>query len=426
MGDIIDTEKIDKNVRCQDVKKAVIFINLIGAPVSFIALLISIIRMILRKKRLSFLTYIILFIFSSEIINTISKMLQLFKYCYHDTRDADDDNTVETPRGIICQIQIVTSIISDLCSLLGTLLLSIRCYDVMKNKIRFFDRKKVKILSFCIIIIVSIIISLSLLFIDRSMTDVSVYYKYDRRDRCSYWCWLCHDASLIIYSIYLIIVVLNIFYACKTFCYLKKGYKTLLDQSLILTQKDNMICLEDNNDKNVYSEEDRKKIEDLRIMQLKCIVYPLITNLIWVFLTIYRISDDIIMKAFDNEETVESDDEMNYFNERPDLKRTVQAFLVIHTLLSSMRGLLYGLSFIIFEEKIFSDCFRKCINCCHLNNLNNFDLEEDNKEILRNSASSLAEVKNGKEENADDRKSSVSDLDKNNNDMNSSDYHYND
>ena len=425
MGDIIDTEKIDVNVRCQDVKVAVIYINLIGAPMSFLALAISIIRMYIAKKRKTFLTYLIILIFFSEIINTISKMIQLLKYAYDDERGSTFDNSVITARGVICQIQIFLSIVSDMISLLGTLLLSIRCYDVMRNK-KFFDRKKVKILSICIIIITSIIFSITMLLIDRHVTKTSLAYKYDRRDRCSYWCWLCHNISLTCYSFYLILVVLNVFYACKTIRYFKKSYMTLLvqsEQSHTLKKSHNMICQDDN---NAF---DSEQFEKLKIMRFKCYIYPSITNAIWVFLTIYRITDDIIMKEYDDPDEVDEEKESGYFKNHSHLQRAVEAFLVFHTLFSALRGLLYSLSFIIFEEKKFKNCIKKCVNlsCCFQNERKD-DLSlgnEHNNEIIRNTGSSLVDSKNVDEENMNDRKTSLNDYGKNN-DMNTSDYHYND
>ena len=138
MGSIIDTDNSDNIYKCNDVKSAVILINLIGAPLSFILLAASIIRMIITKKFLSFLTRIIILIFSSEILNSISKLLQLLKYNYEAEKTSNNNNNIETPRGIICVIQIILSIISDFGSLLGTLLISIRCYDVIKKRRKFF------------------------------------------------------------------------------------------------------------------------------------------------------------------------------------------------------------------------------------------------------------------------------------------------
>lgn len=429
MEGIIDTDNIDQNVRCQDVKVTVIYINLIGAPISFLALIISIIVMIRKKKKISFLTQIIIFIFFSEILNTISKMIQLFKYCFDDYRQESSNNSEVTARGVICQIQIFISIISDVCSLLGTLLLSIRCYYIMTNSKKLFNTKKKRYISLCLIVAVSIIFSLVILFIDRWMTEESITYKYDRRDRCSYWCWLWHDSSLICYSFYLIAVVFNIVYSCKSILYLRKGKKILLDQSLVFTSNNDEICLANNNDNKILSKKDEKKMEELRIMRLKCIIYPSITNSIWIISTIYRITDDIVMRQFDSkdEDNIESDKEKDYFNDNHELKVAVEIFLVFHTLLSSIRGLLYGLSFIIFEEKVFGNCFTKCFNffCC--SKLNDFEIEgNENKELLRDSATSLKEIKNDNDEIKNDGRSNASNYSSSNNDLNNSDYHYND
>ena len=128
MGNIIiDTENIENIYRCNKVKILIIFINLIGSTLSLILLLFGFFRMIFSKKKIAFLTSLIFLIFSSEIVNTISKLIQLLKYYFKDERLDKFFNNGNTPRGIICQIQIITSIYSDYCSLLGALLLSYRC-----------------------------------------------------------------------------------------------------------------------------------------------------------------------------------------------------------------------------------------------------------------------------------------------------------
>ena len=157
MGVLYDVENIDNNPRCKDIKGFVIIMNIVGAIISIIFLLFILIRVSISNKENSFLTQIILFIFSSEIMNSFSKLLQLFKYAYDDTRMNNDINDVETPRGIICQIQIVTSIIADVCNLLGTLLFSYRSYEIIRGERKIFDRKIEQILSFIIIILTSII-----------------------------------------------------------------------------------------------------------------------------------------------------------------------------------------------------------------------------------------------------------------------------
>ena len=183
MGDIIDLEKVDDNYRCNQVKLAIILINLICTPISLIFLIFAWLRMFFTKKKISFLSSTILFVFASEMVNTISKLLQLTKYIYADKRDDKTIKDMDTERGIICQIQIVTSMFSDYCSLLGTLLLSLRCYVVVKNRKGFFAQDKNKIISIISIIIISLVL-IVFLFIDRKLSEEYIIsYRYDKSER---------------------------------------------------------------------------------------------------------------------------------------------------------------------------------------------------------------------------------------------------
>ena len=57
---IIDTKNITLNYRCNNVKEPIIYINLIGPPLSLIFLLFGIIKMLTARKSKSFLTKLIL------------------------------------------------------------------------------------------------------------------------------------------------------------------------------------------------------------------------------------------------------------------------------------------------------------------------------------------------------------------------------
>ena len=441
MGSIIDDVNVSENARCSDVKLIIVYINLIGCPISFLFLLVGIIRMLINKKKsLSFLTWIILFIFSSEVMNIISKMLQLLKYIFEDTRDNYDvNNSVETPRGIICQIQIVISITSDFGALLGTLLLSIRCFDVIKSKRRLFDSKILRFSSIIIIFLISIILSIVFLFIDRSLTAKSVGYKFDIRDRCSYWCWLDHITSIICYICYLIILVLNILYAYKTNSFLKKGYSDLVERYAILTDNqnnnNNLQLNDDNPDKEGKREKshevkptilkkDQKRFDQIKIMKMKCFIYPIITIIIWGLSFIYRIIDDLIFIKYDRYEYKKdknNDEENELLTEYPALKYFVQVLLVAHCILSSMRGIFYGFSFFIFEEKSFGNCFRALFyKCCFKKNEFNYLEEEEDSEEHQLMKIDNIERENDLSEN-DFRPSTGYDYERNNNDVNSGD-----
>ena len=450
MGDIIDRKKEDDNYRCKNVKVVIVWISLILTPISFSFLIFSVIRMLLNKKKLTFLTNLILLIFFSEMMNNISKLIQPIKYAFDDDRDVKDISIIDmdNARGVICQIQIVTSIFSDYCSLLTTLLLSLRCYDVIRNKERFFDKGKNAILSIVFVILISIIFSIGFLFLDRYISRNNVSYRFDVRDRCSYWCWLEHISSFICFIIYMIILILNIIYAYKTNSFLKMGYKKLLEESQVLSKSsDNMNTpLNDiqkgndsknsseslsNNKYNNLTKEEIKRIDELRYMKLKCFIYPLITICIWLFATTYRISDVILMWDFDqgNNPQQGEDDEKIFFQAHPILHFFTRFFLVLHVFLSSIRGIFYGFSFIIFEEKIFYNFFRKIFKKSDL-----FDDNEDNeKRIERNtndSCSAMNEESENKSRSEKDEENDKEDLNSNsrndNIEMNTSDYRYND
>ena len=448
MGSIIDTENVENIYRCNRVKYAIIFINLIGAPLSLIFLLIGIFRMIYKKKKLSYLTNLILLIFFSEIVNTISKILQLLKYIFEDERGNKEESvSIDNARGIICQIQIVTAMFSDFCSLFTTLLLSLRCYDVIKHKKRFFDKGNNAILSIIIVILLSIILSIGFLFYDRKLT--TVFYRYDVRDRCSYWCWLGHKPSIICFIFYWIILIFNIIFSCKTNCYLKKGYNKLIEENKIISEKnDNMntplneIVKDNNNSKNDSSDfikqkknnnistEEKKRIDELYLMRIKCLIYPSVTIIIWLFIATYRIVDDVLMYDFDEKHYATPgkgrEKEQDFFNEHSFIQFLVQFFLVIHTILSSFRGIFYGISFIVFEENIFNNFFRKILN--KIKKKDDSDIKDENN-IVKNSnntssVSDYNEIKN-KEENEDNEKQEENISKTDTIEMNTSDCHFN-
>jgi len=434
MGSAWDLDRVEFNPRCSDTKKAVMIITYIGIFSSTILLIFGLVKMTCQKKRLSFLTKIIIFIFCSEILNMGSRALQFLKYAYDDTRKNPWKNDVETPRGIICQIQIVSSIVSDYCSLLGTLLLSFRCKEVIKSKKRFLDKKRTRILLILLIIIISFILSLVFLFIDRSLSKDFFSIKFDIRDRCSYWCWLEHTSSFYCYILFDIILILNIIVALQANCSLQSGYKKLLEQSVVLVENDSTNVLNDNNnsgedlkEKRYISFDDRRRVDEIRMMIIKCRIYPSITIFIWVLASIYRFIDDIISRGIDElyDQKTSQDEEEIYWQKHPNLRILEEINLIAHTILSSFRGILYGFSFILFEEKIFGNFFKNFLYKCCCKGEDLLDLEE-NGNMRKTETGVLMSESIGRESNEDEqnvRNSNTGEY--RNNDMNNSDYHSN-
>ena len=432
MGTIIDTKRTDQIYRCNKVKLINIYISLIGTPISLTILLLGIFRMVFAKKKISFLTKVIILIFVSEVMNCLSKLLQLLKYCFKDLRDDKSFDDNDTPRGIICQVQIVSSIFSDFCTLFGSLLLSLRCYDVIQNKKRFFDSKKAGSFSIIFILTLSLALAIIILFVDRKITQRT--YRYDVRDRCSYWCWLEHTTSMICFGLYWIFIIINIIFACKTIYYLKSGYEKLLEdndinnKSISLNTPLNDLSKEsntkndssrENSEKKLYhlTDEEKKRIDELHLMKMKCLIYPWVTNIIWLFAATYRIGDTFFMWDFDHkgDPNINEESEKEYFESHSAAHFFVQFFLVLHTLLSATRGIFYGFSFIVFEEKLFFNFFRRCFKNKY------FKIMEEEKDINRNTGYSNFSRNSEMSENEKKNEEEKSDT----NEMNNSDYQYN-
>ena len=417
MGSIIDMERSEYIYRCNYVKRAIVIINLVGPPLSLVFLIFGVLRMILIKKRKTFLTNLIVIIFFSEILQCFSKMLQLIKYCFDDERDTKEykgetytDSLYQNERSIICQIQILLAIFSDFCSLFNTLLLSLRCYDVINNKKRFFDKGKRGIISIILFIILSLVFSIAFLFIDKNKTKENISYRFDVRDRCAYWCWLEHITSLYCIGFYWVVIFCYIFFGWKTNCYLKRGYKELIEGSDYIPKKVNDLNTplnkdvpnNSNSEESSYScelengktinltKEEKKRIEDLKVMRFKCLIYPIVTICYWVLAATYRVFDDIFMQNFDEAKNpfYGEDLEKIFFEEHYIFQKVVQTFLVIYTLLSSIRGILYGFSFIVFEEKIFFNFFKKIWKLCGKKKESDTNSEEDKRIVNMTTATS--------------------------------------
>ena len=425
MGAIIDLEKVEIIYRCNHVKRGIVWINLIGPPISLLFLTFGITRMFLVKKRKSLLTNIIILIFFSEIIQCLSKLIQLLKYTFPDRRDDKNFYDGNTPRGVICQIQITTAIFSDFCSLLNTLLLSLRCYDVIKNKKRFFDKGNNGIITIIGFIFLSLILAIIFIIIDNKKTHNNISYRYDLRDRCSYWCWLEHLPSLICLGLYWIILFFNIYFACKTNSYLKSGYKKIKEENQLLPAKTNDNSTpsseensdnssrgknkdkEDKKNQSFLTAEEKKRIEQLKLMRLKCQIYPYVTIFYWLFAATYRIVDDSFMWQFDSSDEdpyTQNENEKKLFDNHPGFHALVQFCFVAYTFLSSIRGILYGFSFLVFEEKIFFNFFKKCFKRCYKEEDSDSDEDDESRLVRNTNSTSISDmyVTRGKEEQKDE------------------------
>lgn len=250
---------------------------------------------------------------------------------------------------------------SDYCLFLGTLFLSFKSYKIIQKK--SFDKGNNLILPIIYVIIISFILSLFLLIFDRSTTTQN--YRFDVRDRCSYWCWLNHLLSLVCYFFYTIIILFNIsFYHKLNKCFLKENKKVNNDNDLMSRQvfwnDDTNEIKKENSIEQIEASEkssQRQKIDELKLVKLKCFVYSIAVFIIWVVGIIYRLFDDII--NYDVDSYLNSDTkEKEYFTNHPFVQFIVQFLLVLYTLVSSIRGLFYGILSIIETNKFSKIAFK--------------------------------------------------------------------
>jgi hypothetical protein len=284
--------------------------------------------------------------------------------------------------------------------------------------------------SIIFIIAISVALSIILLIIDREVLDAKLAYRYDIRDRCSYWCWLRHETSIICFILYWIILIFNIVFACKTNTSLKNGYNKLIGKSIITNENNNdmntplneiskeIIVTKDGT--SLLTNTEKKRLKEFKIMRIKCLIYPYVTIIIWLIIATYRIVDDSLFYEIDQyDDTQKSiDKEKEILGDNIFLNNIVEIFLVFHTFLSTLRGIFYGLSFIIFEEKIFFNFFKKFYKKCFKDEYSE-ENEDDVHEIQRNTNNFIVEndYENKEKEEEDDSKNE-------NVELNTSEYQY--
>ena len=193
---------------------------------------------------------------------------------------------------------ILLAISSDFCSLLSTLLLTLRCYDIIKNRTKFFDKGNNEILFIILDIFISILLGIGFLFLDRLITikinNYNISYRYDVRDRCSYWCWIEHYSSFVCIAFYVGILISIMVYALRTYSILKEEYNKLkkenqLSDGYYIDNLGIQSIGEEKEEKKKFVnliKEDKERLQNLKLLRIKNLVYPLVTIIYWTFAVI--------------------------------------------------------------------------------------------------------------------------------------------
>ena len=245
---------------------------------------------------------------------------------------------------ICTNIQAALNVLSDNLTLLSSLFIALKIFDVTiyKNQIfrGCFKRKR----SVSFIIYVSILI-----------TAVCIGFNWvlntnpELKDKeCKVWFWVYSEISLCLHIYFLMSVILIIILNIKSISLLQLREK-VARQMEIDTQEEE----EDNNDisnKQLNNSLNSTKIHSL-IKKLRR--FPIATSIIWLVASFDRLPDDIINMIRHKENKVNIVNIYTGF-----LLGLKYGLIILHNLVGCFRGIIYAMIHFTSETKLL-DCFSK-------------------------------------------------------------------
>lgn len=296
---------------------ALSIINLVGSSISLLCLLLVLFILVCKKKIKFFVNELLLYITISEICNSISKFLDLCK-------KIDVITSSSILKEIIISIQVILSIFSDFCTLITSLLISLKFYDSLKNNSICFNKKCLRVLARITCIGGSLVLAGVFFSLDRFL-----FGQQDQENKWEkdYWTWVAPKLSLIIYGIVLLIIIVIIVISCKTISYLRKKRKEFSD-----ADKESSIDEGSNHTSKVEDKEKRMFSETLITEQIEKVMgtfykYPFVSTTIWLILGVYRVTEDVYL--------------IKELTPSSNVMTILTILVIIHSLISSLRGVIY-------------------------------------------------------------------------------------
>lgn len=300
-----------------------------------------------RKKMQSMNLFIIIIIIS-EIINSLDKIGAIgIRALFGGV--SDDENSNENDKTMLIRIfvnlQAGLNVLSDNLTLLSSLFIALKIFDltIYKNKIfrGCFKRKR----SIYFIIFVSIIITAVSIGINFVVND-----RPEFKDKeCKVWFWVFSEISLCLHIYYFMTVLLIIILNLKSISLLQLREK-VARQVEIDTQE------EDENDN--ANEKSNNSLNSTKIHNLikKLRRFPIATSIIWLFAFFDRLPDDILNIIYrENTNENNNDTKISY----PKFYLVIKyGLIIIHNLIGCFRGIIYTLIHFTDETKL-CDCLCK-------------------------------------------------------------------
>ena len=251
--------------------------KLVSELISLFSIIFSgiVIYVTAKYTKLNIVKHLILQILISEIIDGVDILLVIIE-------DAQWPRTFEnyfTRRGI-CFTQIFLSLFVCLWTLISSLFISIRIYDITKNN-TIFKKKLMKNIHYFVALfsfLISFCFWVGQILFQAKQLEYSLDYLYQvsrtHRHFRHMHCWFEKDTNYVIFSIVLILIGFSIFFSIKGILVLKNIKNKITEE----------LEFDDSNSKFL-----NKKKSDIAKIIRTLWIYPIISAILWIIFFIFQI-----------------------------------------------------------------------------------------------------------------------------------------
>ena len=251
--------------------------KLVSELISLFSIIFSgiVIYVTAKYTKLNIVKHLILQILISEIIDGVDILLVIIE-------DAQWPRTFEnyfTRRGI-CFTQIFLSIFVCLWTLISSLFISIRIYDITKNN-TIFKKKLMKNIHYFVALfsfLISFCFWVGQILFQAKQLEYSLDYLYQvsrtHRHFRHMHCWFEKNTNYVIFSIVLLLIGFSIFFSIKGILVLKNIKNKITEE----------LEFDDSNSKFL-----NKKKSDIAKIIRTLWIYPVISAILWIIFFIFQI-----------------------------------------------------------------------------------------------------------------------------------------
>ena len=317
----------------------IIFIgSYIISGVSLLCLSLVLFKISKHRIKKSIMTTSLFIITISEIINCISKLLNILR------QSIKPKNEQEYTYWFIGQVQILFSLFSDSCTIISSFILTLKIYKTtLRHGLNFFNSKNIFIKILLFSLLTPLFFSLTILFL-----NIYLYGGTAEESESEYkiWAWINCRLSLLVYSIVWIFIISIMILIGKTISYLNKRKKELLQEEEDDDDEDNVT--KESSESSILSEKINETVN-------KLYYFPIVTCVIWILLSIDRIPDDIINLGMKGKKYVYQG---NWLYVK-------YATIFLHNVVGSARGIIYCVTFFRVDSKLFNE-IKNVLSCAWL------------------------------------------------------------